>query len=85
MSVDNVEVSRELVGFKEVQLVNPELGIEYAGLYKTFIQNFVDSIDPSLGFLALKEVDLYSFSIALNYVSSVSAVSMQDSIRDNQE
>jgi hypothetical protein len=77
LSVDGVEVSKDLVSFKEVQLVNPTLGVEYAVLYKAFLENFVDSIDTSLGFLSLKEMDLYDFSLALNYAASVSAAPVQ--------
>jgi hypothetical protein len=77
LSADGVEISKELVGFKEIQMVNPEIGVEYAALYKTFLENFVESIDPSLGFLALTELDLYDFSLALNYAAAFSAVPIQ--------
>ena len=78
MSIDGAEVLKQLVSFKEVQAVNPELGVEYAELYKAFLENFVDSIDTSLGFLGLKELDFSNFASGIDYVSSVSALTIYD-------
>jgi hypothetical protein len=74
VSIDGTEIHRQLVSFEEVQAVRPELGIEYAELYKTYLEDFVASVDTSLGFLGLAETDLSDFASGINYAASVSAI-----------
>jgi hypothetical protein len=79
VKIDGVEVARQEAGFKEIQIINPELGLEYAILYKQFLLNFVNSIEPSLGFLGLTEESLTDFSRGIYYAAGNSAVTIQDS------
>jgi hypothetical protein len=79
VKIDGVEVSRQDAGFKEIQSINPELGLEYATLYKKFLLDFANSIDSSLGFLGLTEEALTDFSKGLYYASGNSAVTIEDS------
>lgn len=74
VSIDGTEIHRQLVSFEEVQAINPGLGVEYAELYKTYLEDFVASVDTSLGFLGLTETDLSDFASGINYAASVSAV-----------
>lgn len=74
VSINGTEIHRQLVSFEEVQAINPGLGVEYAELYKTYLEDFVASVDTSLGFLGLTEADLSDFASGINYATSVSAV-----------
>jgi hypothetical protein len=74
VSINGTEIHKQLVSFEEVQAVRPDLGVEYAELYKTYLEDFVTSVDTSLGFLGLAEVDLSDFASGINYAASVSAV-----------